>query len=89
MALMRSPAHDHTTSGFTDIGVPSLRASPRSSLAGQTGIRSFQAFAHAIVLWDELLDSNACDKKIIHIAMQNTKTIATTATKKARQEEGR
>lgn len=33
MALMRSPAHAHNTSGFIDKGVPSLRTSPRSSLA--------------------------------------------------------
>lgn len=33
IALMRSPAQAHMTSGFTDIGVPSLRASPRRSLA--------------------------------------------------------
>lgn len=33
MALMRSPAHAHNTSGFIDNGVPSFSASPRSSLA--------------------------------------------------------
>lgn len=33
MAFMRSPAQAHITRGFTDMGVPSLRASPKSSFA--------------------------------------------------------
>lgn len=33
IALMRSPAHAHITTGFRDNGVPSLRTSPRRSLA--------------------------------------------------------
>jgi len=32
MALIRSPAHAHITSGLTDMGVPSLSTSPRRSL---------------------------------------------------------
>jgi hypothetical protein len=33
MALIRSPAHAHITSGLTDMGVPSLSTSPSRSLA--------------------------------------------------------
>jgi hypothetical protein len=33
MALIRSPAHAHIKRGLTDIGVPSLSASPRRSFA--------------------------------------------------------
>lgn len=33
MALISSPAQAHITRGLTDIGVPSLSASPRRSLA--------------------------------------------------------
>ena len=33
MAFIRRPSHAHITRGLTDIGMPSLRGSPRSSFA--------------------------------------------------------
>lgn len=63
IALMRSPAHAHRTRGLTDIWVPSLRTSPKSSFATK---REEKWLSYSLKVWHCLLRKGDSPEDVVN-----------------------